>query len=384
MYKSLFVRMRSVHWVGILLLIFNALFFTNNIVGQLVQYTVALVVFAHDLDEKKWGVNILDKLTLYLNNFTRQDLSQACVVNANFNSEISSVITVIERFRSRVRDTVLSAKKSLDENVDYSHKLQEHVMLIEKSIDGIYRVINVINQNTIMINNELKDINDTSLTSRDSINLNTRTMRKSTEEITSILFDVEESVKIGLDVTALFDDLNSKFGEVNGIIKTVSEIAEQTNLLALNAAIESARAGEMGRGFAVVADEVRSLAEKTQNNLLIINASFGGIFEKIDSINKLVSYQSNVMQRLSGAKEKIDFVIQGGNHLLENSLAYMEASSHALVSIQDKVDNVVAEMGGLQQLSKTNKQCAVDIATVAGDIVHSSISTKKHIDQFII
>jgi methyl-accepting chemotaxis protein len=53
--KSLFLRMRMVHWLGVALLIGNALFFTDNLIGASVQYVVAGVILLHDIDEKRWA-----------------------------------------------------------------------------------------------------------------------------------------------------------------------------------------------------------------------------------------------------------------------------------------------------------------------------------------
>ena len=69
MIKSLFTRMRIVHWVGIALLIFNALFFTDNVIGQIVQFVIAFVIFIHDLDEKFNGVEPAKKMIAFLQNF---------------------------------------------------------------------------------------------------------------------------------------------------------------------------------------------------------------------------------------------------------------------------------------------------------------------------
>jgi len=68
MMNSLFFRMRFIHYVGIVLLVVNGTFFTDNIIGQIVQYVVALVVLVHDLDEKVNGVDMTKSLIKQLHN----------------------------------------------------------------------------------------------------------------------------------------------------------------------------------------------------------------------------------------------------------------------------------------------------------------------------
>lgn len=41
------------------LLAINALFFTDNGLGQLIQFALIGVLVIHDVDEKRWGVDAL-------------------------------------------------------------------------------------------------------------------------------------------------------------------------------------------------------------------------------------------------------------------------------------------------------------------------------------
>jgi len=70
MFKSLYFRMSLTHYVGIVLLLLNALILTDNLYSQIIQIVVALVIVIHEMDEHTHGRNLSKKILKKLQNIS--------------------------------------------------------------------------------------------------------------------------------------------------------------------------------------------------------------------------------------------------------------------------------------------------------------------------
>ncbi|WP_456402169.1 methyl-accepting chemotaxis protein [Hydrogenimonas sp.] len=292
--RSLFFRMRAVHWIGITLLILNAIFFTDNPIGSAVQFVIALVILVHDIDEKINGVNIARKTIDYLK---AMRLSEPLRIDAKFSREYEELVDAVNAFREKILSVV-----NLNDLMRDTDMVAEKINEYSESIDGLMEETDALSEkiaNSLNVAEEESRKNiGYSEQLQNEILLSSEMIEKAQKEISILNRDVNTQYEKNMDVSSQLHSLSETTTQIKDVLGIISDIADQTNLLALNAAIEAARAGEHGRGFAVVADEVRNLAEKTQKSLGEINITINTIVQSVEDVSTRVQHNAESMREL--------------------------------------------------------------------------------------
>jgi len=355
MVNSLFFRMRFVHFVGMVLLVLNATFLTDNLLGQIVQYVVAVVIFIHDFDEKRNGVDLIKSMLQQLGNLEH---GNKVVLKSSFNSEMSEAAEKINRFQ----EAFLEAQKN--------RSLHSHLQSLIHEINALYAsvVLNFgqereelakVNSHGEEIKNALVISSEEAQSSKFEVNESYNTLKSIQQEVLSIVGQIGAVALLQTELSSNLVRVSQETEQVKGIISVINDIADQTNLLALNAAIEAARAGEHGRGFAVVADEVRKLAERTQKSLTEINATINIVIQSVQSSSEQMNSNSTQAEQLaflsSGISEKLHMAAQKMQSTLETSQRMVESSKANAVRTESIINNV-SNVYRLSQENNTNVQ----------------------------
>ena len=323
---SLFLRMRIVHWVGIVLLFLNAVVFTDNLISQIVQIVVALVIVVHDIDEKINGVDVAKKIIDSLSHFSAGNRIE---MKLDYSLEYKEMVKLINDFTQKVAEAT--------EISSVGKVLQQHMNELEKSIHVLESEYNSSQDLSNQVANKLEIIKEESDANLEFSNITLESLDDTSEKISEstqkmalleerILQTNEAEMQLGENLRSL----TANAEDIKNILTIISDISDKTNLLALNAAIEAARAGEHGRGFAVVADEVRKLAESTQKSLTEINASVNVIVQSISDASESVEKNSETSNELVSIsetlQENLTAVNDGVRHTHEESLKDTENS----------------------------------------------------------
>ncbi|EMI4516476.1 methyl-accepting chemotaxis protein [Vibrio parahaemolyticus] len=355
---SLFIRMRFVHWLGVVILVMNALFFTENMISQILQGIVVIFLIIHDIDEKIWGVDSLKNVTMYMRNFERKDLSTPCNINSQYNSEITNVLNVINTFRFNVKVALEEIQQQAIASDEISTQLKY------KSTNISERILRQ-DASVSSLNEHLEELDNTSIALKVKAE-ETQIQVKSTHAKLEHSVGMMDNLVQGLDqylesnhqLQKSFNKLSAQTLSIENVVSVVAKLADQTNLLALNAAIEAARAGNQGRGFAVVADEVRRLAQSTQESLHEINSIVSEISTTVKMAGAQMSSQTSTITLLSENTIKSQTEIRNANESIGSVLSFIEhnESEHEvnIHTISQLVCEANSKVDELKQLSSSN------------------------------
>ncbi|WP_457745176.1 methyl-accepting chemotaxis protein [Sulfurimonas sp.] len=318
--QSLFLRMRVIHWVGVVLLLINAFVFTDNIISQIIQIVVALVIIVHDIDEKINGVDVAKKIIASLSNFSA---NKQLDMELKFSSEYRQMVHLINEFTHKIAEAT--------EVSTHGTEVQNYISVLENSIDALEKEYSLSKKLSDEVSKKLEIITRESDANLEFSNITSKSLEntsikitESTQKMKTLENYIMQTNKAQTQLSENLGALTSNAEEIKNVLVIISDISDKINLLALNAAIEAARAGEHGRGFAVVADEVRKLAESTQKSLTEINASVNVIVQSISDASDEV--QSNVKT----SQELVNIASELQETLVEVNIGIQDTQSDSL------------------------------------------------------
>ncbi|MNH93331.1 Biofilm dispersion protein BdlA [compost metagenome] len=143
-----------------------------------------------------------------------------------------------------------------------------------------------------------------------------------------LLLSIDKIAGVSSENSLTLANLQSKAGDIQGVVQTIRDIASQTHLLALNAAIEAAHAGEFGRGFDVVAKEVRKLSAMVQDSIAEVRESVKGITEEIG--------------RMSTGMDQVQDTVEEGQRQIEVALQEFTGISTSAQELDNQAREVLS------------------------------------------
>ncbi len=174
----------------------------------------------------------------------------------------------------------------------------------------------------------------------------------SQEELTEMEGVMRQLSDATTSISSKLGVMNSKAGNINNVVVTITKVADQTSILSLNAAIEAEKAGEYGAGFAVVAREIRRLANQTAVATLEIeqivkdmqSAVTVGVME-MDKFNRSVT---DSVDRVSKISEQIGDVI----NKVQSLPPRFEQVRYSIEEQSEGAQQISEAMGQLSQASE--------------------------------
>ncbi|MEA3497656.1 MAG: methyl-accepting chemotaxis protein [Campylobacterota bacterium] len=314
MIRSLYFRMSITHYVGIILLIINAIFLTDNLYSQIIQLIVAIVIAIHELDEnhngRKLSKNILTKLTSIGTN-TEVD------IDTSFASEYDMINNLVEKLNNE--HATANDDKVL---------VKEAEVVIAKVTSGIYtdkiesstsnaelnKLKDLINNMITETKIHFKDINKileeyTQLDYRNSLVINNidndgvfgtlvTDINKLKDAITALLVENKKngiildvsSDKLLLNISTLNDNSNISASSLNDTSDFLENVTDNITVNTQNV-IKMAKYGS----------EVKNSVSKGQDLATQTTKAMDEINDEVTSINEAISvidqiaFQTNIL-----------------------------------------------------------------------------------------
>lgn len=281
------------------------------------------------------------------------------------NDEISKASEQINLFIEKVRNILLSLKRSGSEVGAVAHELSTTALnvgnAIEKTAISATGAVDQVSAVQKTLKTAVKDaeINEV------SIGLCTTNLGTITIDMINSVKQIEVNEEKALQIATKIQSLSQETEQIKQVLVVISDIADQTNLLALNAAIEAARAGEHGRGFAVVADEVRKLAERTQSSLTEISATINVLIQGIVDSSDQIQISAKATSEVTQNTQKLLLLVKATQLEMDKTSVSNKQGLVDFKKTETVLDGAFTQISNINMLSANNARSIEEIAAAA-------------------
>ena len=378
MFRSLYLRMRITHMFSMVVLVCNAYFYTDNLIGQIVQYVLVAGLLLHDLDEKIWGVNLTRVITNELESMT---LNSRFDTNTSFGLENGKILALIDEFKDKIKNIVSIIEQTMKNNSRNIKGLESISGYLQVCSSDMSKVVESTNSQTQSIESLLNHFLEQISQSKSS----SEAMQSIIKDISALLNHIQSLIQgiftQNTQLVECFESLESNTNSIENIVAAVRDIAEQTHLLALNAAIEAARAGEHGRGFAVVADEIGKLASSTQSSLAQINDNVKAMTKSVDLSKISLDKSKKSVSNLLSKNEDTNTKISSFESIFEKSFANIQSLAQSSNEVRQKLDIIIADIFKIVEFSANNLNNSQNISSICVEIKKDFNELEKEISS---
>lgn len=302
-----------------------------------------------------------------------------------FNADIFGTLEDQKGEQQKIMDNMAGVLSDVqDETVAINsqlHELEESSARIVESIEHVNEGMNstvdaVVKQGEITgtirdlvekTSNNVNEINEISAKVQDAVQQG----NSSAENLNNLSAEI---TKTNETVTSSMDALRARAQAMQSVIDEIVNISSQTTLLALNASIEAARAGEAGRGFSVVADEIRNLSDQTKLSTENIRAMIAELEQEAQNASDVVASSVGAVARQADYVSEIN---EGFGSIdvrmdeLKNSIADISDTVAELVESNNVITDAVA------QLSAVSEEVTAETTQVLDDAVRNKESVNS-------
>lgn len=287
--------------------------------------------------------------TALLKNALNTVVEKIHVSTSEVNGEISTFSADLEGIVESLR----ALSDQMNQQMQMLHICTEYMETISLSVDNTDTSIKTVLQ-------------DTEKTYTLSIN-GAQNLQQTTQKMADI-FDSTHKVN---DLSV---QLNTRCGQIEGILKSIEDISMHTTMLSLNASVEAARAGVHGEGFAVVASNIKALAATTAEAVSDIEGLLQGM--KTDTSDMIERSRISLEQVQVGRQQVADTdqLFQG----IVDSIQSIQAQSHTVLKHSGEVISELQQINGqVQAANEFFKATAASTSKVAILVSEKSDTSKE-------